>query len=61
MRLISIDAEMAAGLLDRVNRVGGERTRLVIGRLAELEGEAIAWLEQTTLLESRLESEGGFQ
>ena len=60
-RLISIDAEMAAGLLDRVSRVGGDRTRLVIGRLAELEAEAIAWLEQTTLLESRLESEGGFQ
>ena len=52
---------MAKGLLDRVSRVGGDRTRLVIGRLAELEAEAIAWLEQTTLLESRLESEGGFQ
>lgn len=60
-RLISIDAEMATGLLDRVNRVGGVRTRLVIGRLAELEAEAIAWVEQTTLLESRLETEGGFQ
>lgn len=54
-RLISIDEEMAEGLLDRVNRIGGERTRLVIGRMAELEGEAIAWMEQCDLLEGRLD------
>lgn len=60
-QLISIDAEMAKGLLARVNRVGGERTRLLIGRLAEIEGEALAWLEQTTLLEAMLESKGEFQ
>ncbi|MGA0173695.1 MAG: hypothetical protein ACO3NL_08630, partial [Phycisphaerales bacterium] len=34
-RLISIDARTAEPLLDRVNRIGGERTRLVIGHLAQ--------------------------
>ncbi|MBM4107112.1 MAG: hypothetical protein FJ257_12685 [Phycisphaerae bacterium] len=63
--LISIDEEIAAGLLARVNRIGGERTRRVIGRLTELEVEAVAWLDQTTRLESILheregdEQEGG--
>jgi len=56
--LISIDEEVAAGLLARVNRIGGERTRLVIGRLTEVEVEAVAWLDQTTLLESILREPG---
>ncbi|MFM1889367.1 MAG: hypothetical protein RLZZ565_124 [Planctomycetota bacterium] len=60
-RLISIDPRTAEHLLGRVNRVGGERTRLVIGHLAQVEAEAIAWLAQTTRLEAMLEQEGGFQ
>lgn len=60
-RLISIEARTAEQLLDRVNRTGGERTRLVIGHLAEVEAEAIAWLDQTTRLEAMLERQGGFQ
>lgn len=57
-RLISIDAETAELLLDRSSRVGGERTRLVVGHIAQVEAEAIAWLDQLTRLEVMLENGG---
>ena len=53
--LHSVDLEMARAFARRLAKPGGERTRLVVGRIAAVEAEASAWQEQCGLLESLLE------
>ncbi len=53
--LHSVDLEMAREFARRLKRLGGRRTRLVVGRIAAIEAEARAWDEQCGLLECWLD------
>lgn len=53
--LHSIDPDMARAFAGRLAKPGGERTRLVVGRIAAVEAEARAWDEQRELLENLLD------
>jgi hypothetical protein len=50
--LLTIDPEDASRFIARAAKAGGDRTRLVLARIAAVEAEAIAWGDQLAMLES---------